>query len=193
MLKPQLDFLTQFITNPTVVGAIAPSSPRLAKEMVSGIDFDKIEVIVEYGCGTGIFTGEILKQVKPGTTFFAMEINEKMVEHTRNLHPNATVYHDSVLNIGQYLEQHKVKKIDAIVSGLPWAAFASSLQDSLMAETMKFLAPQGSFTTFAYIHGLPLPPARRFKKKLYDTFSSVKTSSIVWLNLPPAFVYRCHK
>jgi phosphatidylethanolamine/phosphatidyl-N-methylethanolamine N-methyltransferase len=58
-------------------------------------------------------------------------------------------------------------------------------------EMMKALKPGGRFVTFAYLHGLLLPSAQRFADLLPQYFSSVTKSDIVWLNLPPAFVYRC--
>jgi phospholipid N-methyltransferase len=51
----------------------------------------------------------------------------------------------------------------------------------------------GYFTTFAYIQGVFIPSARRFRKFLSESFSSVETSRVIWSNLPPAFVYRCRK
>lgn len=193
MLKAQRNFLTQFLTNPSSVGAIAPSSVQLAQEMVNWLDFKKLKVVVEYGCGTGVFTREILRHIQPETVFFALEINAQMVAHCKESLPEATIYCDSVLNIRQYLDKHKVDKVDAIISGLPWAAFSPTLQDSLMTETLNVLSGQGCFATFAYIHGLALPPGIRFKKKLRQHFSVVDYSPIVWYNLPPAFVYKCKK
>ena len=49
-------FLLEYIKNPRKVGAIMPSSKYLAHEMISSIDFENIDCIVEYGPGTGVFT-----------------------------------------------------------------------------------------------------------------------------------------
>ena len=42
-------------------------------------------------------------------------------------------------------------------------------------------------------NGVLLPAGQRFKKRLHASFSEVTTSPGVWMNLPPAFVYRCRK
>ncbi len=67
------------------------------------------------------------------------------------------------------------------------------MQAELLQATHDALADGGQFATFAYLHGLPLPAARRFRKRLGAFFSSVGRSRIVWRNLPPALVYQCTK
>jgi phospholipid N-methyltransferase len=83
--------------------------------------------------------------------------------------------------------------VDCILSGLPWAAFPEQLQDRLLEEACKNLAPQGFFVTFAYLQGLLLPAGRRFARKIRGRFTHVEKSPVVWRNLPPAFVYRCQR
>ena len=65
------------------------------------------------------------------------------------------------------------------------SAFSSTIVESLR--------PGGTFATFAYLHALCLPNARRFRKRLESVFTKVELSPVVWMNLPPAFVYRCTK
>ena len=58
---------------------------------------------------------------------------------------------------------------------------------------MAVLRPGGQFATFAYLQGLLLPAARRFRANLGRSFSQVERSPTAWTNLPPAFVYRCRR
>jgi phospholipid N-methyltransferase len=58
---------------------------------------------------------------------------------------------------------------------------------------LECLSPKGVFTTFAYAHAYWLPTAVRFRKRLKAHFGSVKTSRLVWRNVPPAYVYRCRR
>jgi phospholipid N-methyltransferase len=58
---------------------------------------------------------------------------------------------------------------------------------------MTVLRPGGQFVTFAYLHGLPLPAGRRFANRLPEYFSEISRSRTVWMNLPPALVYRCRR
>jgi hypothetical protein len=82
---------------------------------------------------------------------------------------------------------------DVIVSGLPWAAFAASLQHDLLDTLTGALAPHGAFTTFAYAHTRRAPPARRLRQSLGGWFEEVVVSRTVWANMPPAFVYFCRR
>jgi len=59
-------FITEFIKHPTTVGAILPSSHKLAKEIVSQIPKDlkaEARTICEIGPGDGVFTDEIIKRM----------------------------------------------------------------------------------------------------------------------------------
>ena len=49
--------------------------------------------------------------------------------------------------------------------------------------------PHGAFTTFAYLHALWSPPARRLRRELERTFQEVVPGRTVWANLPAALVY----
>jgi phosphatidylethanolamine/phosphatidyl-N-methylethanolamine N-methyltransferase len=188
-----LGFLGRCIRNPAKVGAIAPSSPVLAETITSWIPLEQADAVVEFGPGDGAFTSHIQCRLKPGAVFFALELDEEMCLCLRQRHPGVTVYSDSATRVGEYLSRHGVEKADAIVCGLPWAAFGPGLQDELMAAILDALPPGGRFVTFAYLQGLMLPTGQRFRRRLNAAFSSVTRSPIVWRNLPPAFVYQCVK
>ena len=91
------------------------------------------------------------------------------------------------------LNSRALPKADVVISGLPFAIFPEELQEKILQGVMRSLVPGGTFATFAYLQGVILPAGVRFRKKLEATFPEVTTSSIVWNNMPPAFVYRCRK
>lgn len=192
-MRRYLDFLAHFLSNPKTTGAIAPSSPRLARAMVDWIAFDEARAVVEFGPGDGAFTGAVRNSLGDDALFFALEIDERMCARLRVNHPDVTVYCDSAAKAPDYLERHNADLADAIVCGMPWATFSAELQDELLTATLDSLAPGGRFATFAYLQGLLLPSGRRFRKRLDDAFSEVTTSRVVWRNLPPAIVYQCVK
>ena len=188
-----LSFLWEFVKRPGTIGAVAPSSAALARQMVAEIDMDAADVIVEYGPGTGSFTTAILAHMKPEAKLFAIEYNPKMAAVFHERFPDVMLFEDSVASVAELLARQNLTHADCIISGLPWAAFDSDLQDRLMTATLSILSPGGRFTTFAYLQGTLLPAGKRFRRKLYDCFTRVRTSPVVWWNLPPAFVYRCEK
>ena len=189
----RLQFFGEFLRKPLTTGAVLPSSSNLGKLMVDWLDFDSIDTVVEFGPGSGVFTTEILARAKPGTKYLGLEINPVFADQLRAKLPGVQVYGRSAVAIGECLNESGSLHADAIVSGLPWAFFSDAEQDSILGAAASALRPYGSFATFAYVHAMMLPAARRFRAKLLREFRSVEASRVVWRNAPPAFVYRCLK
>ena len=185
--------LKQFIKKPFSTGALCSSSKQLAKAITSEISLDKAKSVVELGPGTGAVTKHILRSVTPDTKFFAVELNKELFHVVKKKFPEIRIYNDNALNLSEMLKKENLSHIDVVVSGLPWASFPEKLQDELLSVIVKSLSKGGIFTTFAYIQGMLLPSAWSFRDRLQRHFSVVKTSPIVWTNIPPAFVYRCRK
>lgn len=184
-------FLQNFLRHPTQVGAVAPSSPGLVDAMTQWFDWTNIRSVVEFGPGTGVFTESVLSHLHDDARFFAIERSADLAQITRDRCPGATVYEDSVVNIGQLCQRETIGPLDAIVCGLPWASFSEELQTEIFDAMLDVLRPGAQFATFAYWQGVVLPAGMRFSRRLHQTFSSVERSRTVWRNLPPAFVYRC--
>lgn len=161
--------------------------------MADSIDWAAGGVVVEYGPGTGAFTGEILARLRPGARFFAVELNPVFCEALRVRFPELHVHQASVQQVAELCRRENVEQIDAILSGLPWAAFSDSDQAACLGAMMSVLKPGGQFATFAYLQGLLLPAGRRFRRRLGECFSTVESSRVVWRNFPPAIVYRCRR
>jgi phospholipid N-methyltransferase len=185
--------LKQFIKNPGTIGALCPSSPALCKAMVSDINISWSRNVIELGPGTGAITYSILETIRPGTNFFTIELDVTIYEEFKKRFPHVKIYNDSASNMAKIIKTQGMDKVDTIISGLPWASFPYSLQREIMHPILESLRDGGYFTTFAYIQGVFIPSARRFRKILTENFSSVETSRVIWSNLPPAFVYRCRK
>lgn len=189
-----LEFLSNFIKHPGCVGAIAPSTENLAVQMVAPVNLDKVQTIVEYGPGTGVFTKYISKRINHDKTmFFSLEIDDKMFEVSTQAVPDVEIIKDSASNVCDQLKKHGKDYADAIISGLPFAIFPYKLQDEIIEATVEALPKGGIFTTFTYFHGFYLPGACRIRKVLKMNFSEFHLSPIVWNNFPPAIVYWCKK
>lgn len=186
-------FLKSFLRRPGQVGAIAPSSSHLVSEMVAWFDWENVRSVVEYGPGTGVFTKAILERLHPEAKFFAIERSPELCQFLRGRFPAADICEDSVENVAELCQQRSIPQVDAIICGLPWASFPESLQDRCLSAMKEVLVPGGQFATFAYWQGLLLPAAHRFRGKLDQYFEQITTSKTVWRNLPPAFIYRCHR
>jgi len=192
-MRDRAKFLAAFVKRPFDTGSITPSSAQLAEAMVEGMELCDADTVVELGPGTGPFTRLIQEQLKPGACLLCFEINPEMAEALRRNFPKVQVVNDSIENLARHLKEAGRDGVDAVVSGLPWAAFSPDRQRRLLDATLKPMKPGARFATFAYSHAAWMPPARKFRELLESRFSQVETSKVVWRNVPPAFVYRCRK
>ncbi|MBI5002271.1 methyltransferase domain-containing protein [Candidatus Woesearchaeota archaeon] len=188
-----LTFLKQSLTEPKKIGAITESSEELAEKIISIAELENVDTIVELGPGTGIFTEKIAESISPSTLFFALEVNEAFVEKTKERCPNTIIYNAGAEEICTYLSLHNKNSCDCIISSLPFASFDEETQDAIFKAIDNALAPNGQFITFSYFYTALLEEGKHFRKLLRRNFSTVEKSDIVWLNVPPAFVYSCRK
>jgi phosphatidylethanolamine/phosphatidyl-N-methylethanolamine N-methyltransferase len=184
-------FLGAFIAAPRSVGAIWPSSPGLARAMLAPIDFATAGVVVEFGPGTGAFTGAIAARLAPGARYTGIELNPDFCARLVVGFPGLDFTHGSVADLAAIMAARGVARIDAIICGLPWASLPVALQDQVFTAIGHMLAPQGVFVTFAYVQGLMLPGAGALRRRLKAHFCQVERSAVVWRNVPPAFAYVC--
>lgn len=183
-----MSILKEFLHHPLMTGAIAASSPRLARMMTDGIGLEQARTVVELGPGTGVFTGAILSRVAPGTRIVAIELNGHLAAGLADRYRGqpVDVVHASAADLASFVEH----PVDAVVSGLPWTVMAQPTRLRILDAVAAVLAPNGVLTTFAYAHAAWAPPGRKFAEELKHRFGMTGTSRLVWGNLPPAFVHR---
>jgi phosphatidylethanolamine/phosphatidyl-N-methylethanolamine N-methyltransferase len=186
-------FLAAALRRPATMGAIAPSSPRLGAVLASVVPRSGQPVVVELGPGTGSVSAVIAERLPSGAQHLAVELDPAMVAFLRRTHPGLEVVEGNAADLGALLGERGITAVDAVVCGLPWALFDDATQTRLLAEISRAIGDRGAFTTFAYLHGMTLGAARRFRRRLRDTFEEVLVSATVWRNLPPAFVYVCRR
>ena len=58
-----MKFFKESIKSMKTSGSIAPSSKYLIQKCLKNVNFDKAEVILEFGVGDGVITEEILKRL----------------------------------------------------------------------------------------------------------------------------------
>ena len=186
-------FLAAALRRPATMGAVAPSSERLGAVLASVVPTTGEPVVVELGPGTGAVSAVIAKRLPPGGRHLAVELDPAMVAYLRDARPELEVVHGNAAELGALLAERGIEHADAIICGLPWALFDDATQARLLAAISAAVGPTGAFTTFAYLHGMTLTAARRFRAALRATFEEVLISATIWRNLPPAFVYVCRR
>ena len=188
-----LKFFMQFTKSPKTIGAVLPSSRALAREMLSGVDFSNVKVVVEYGSGTGVFTNEILDCIHPGTVFLPFETNTAFCAYLREKYDGLELIQRSAAEVEEVLYEKSINSVDLIISGLPFAIFEEKTQEKIVKSSSKILKKNGEFRTFSYIQSQFMRDAKIFKNLIGKNFDKVDKSKIVWGNFPPAFVYRCFR
>ncbi len=173
----------KFLKKGTSIATVAPSSRFLARRMLKGIEWDKIECLVELGAGTGPVTKEILKRIQPHTKLIIVEIDPDFCQRLRTRFPQADIVEGDASQLDELLADRGITKVDEIISGLPLPSFPDGLRDAILASCARCLGDSGMFRQLTI---MPYVFMRLYKRY----FSDVKFA-LVPLNVPPAGVYVC--
>lgn len=178
-------FLREFARDPWHTAAIAPSSPALAAAMTEIVPATGQPTVVELGPGTGAITVAIRRRLGGRGRHLAVERHSRWVSLLQERFPDVEVVHGDAADLAAILADRAADPADAVVSGLPWAAY----EGRLVADLAEALAPTGAFSQFAYTWTRWAPPARAELAALRRHFAEVAISPTIWRNLPPAVVY----
>jgi phospholipid N-methyltransferase len=158
-----------------------PSSRHLTREMLKPIDWEHSRHIAELGAGTGVFTREIRRRRDPDCQVYIFERDEALRQRLQLEIPDFS-FHPDACDIHRLPSQDASPLLDGIISGLPFANFPGSLRDLILDNVRAALKPDGKFVAFQY--------SLRLKSRLEQRFEKV-TTTLVPLNVPPAFVHVC--
>jgi phosphatidylethanolamine/phosphatidyl-N-methylethanolamine N-methyltransferase len=184
-------FLREFVRDPMTTAAVAPSSRALAAVMTSHVPTTGEPVVVELGPGTGAFTTAIQARLDGRGRHIAVELHPEWARLLGERFPAVEVVQGDVGELAGLLRDRNVTSADAVVSGLPWAAYRTG---TVHSATARLLDNGGTFTQFAYSWTRHwAPPARAQLADLRRHFTEVVTSSTVWRNVPPAVVYQARR
>jgi phospholipid N-methyltransferase len=182
-IADKIRFFYSFLRSPRKIGSVVPSSSFLVQEMISPIQWEKIEVLVELGAGTGVITDEIAKHLPAGKLALIFEQDDQMREVLQRRFPQFEIRKNAV-ELSADLQVLGATQVDCILSSLPFANFSYELRESILQSVWQTLKQGGLFIAYQY--------SFQMHKMLKKTFSSV-CYSFVLLNLPPAVVYICRK
>ena len=113
----KINFLREFIKEPSSVGAVAPSGSVLAARMLDGISLDQSSVVVELGPGTGVFTAEILTRISTRTRFLAVEKNPIFAGDLKRQFTSVEIIEGNAAELSSILDEKQLKEVDIVVSG----------------------------------------------------------------------------
>lgn len=180
-----LSFIVQYALNPRTVGAVLPSSQKLAKKMITDIDFTKAEYIVEYGPGTGVFTDELIRNRNKNTIIIIIEHNHEFYNLLKEKYKekeNLYIINGSAEYVDKYLNMYNIPRVDYIVSGLPFASLPENVSTTILNKTRDILFDKGKFITFQYT---------LLKKEFINKYFNTINLQREFINIPPAYVFCC--
>src|SRR4051812_5617993 len=90
-MNENLQFLQAFLKNPLNVGAIAPSSPELAAEMLAGIAPDDQNIVLELGVGTGAITKFLRTAIPSPESYLGIELDGDLVKTLNLKYPDMNI------------------------------------------------------------------------------------------------------
>jgi phospholipid N-methyltransferase len=181
-IREKIRFFRSFLANPRQVGAILPTSRRAVRDMLDMANFEQANCVVELGAGTGVYTEEILKRLRPDARFLAFELDPDLVTtlSERFDDPRLRVINDSAENVENYLQDGS--KVDIIVSGLPFTSLPEPVKRNIFKQVSRVLAPGGTMVAIQY--------STMVQRDLERTFASVRRR-LSPVNVPPAFLFAC--
>lgn len=182
-----MEHLLHFFKDLKQVGAIAPSSKFLAKDLVAQL---KQELsckgcsplnILEIGPGTGPLTKQINSLVRPCDHVDVVEIHDhfyKMVNQ-KYRSANISIHHQDIL---QY---NTGRTYDYIFSSLPYEAMPEKITRQIWKKKLELCNTRAYICYFKYVS------FRKFKCNFEEAVVEKYQSSkkVVLLNIPPAKLF----
>lgn len=186
-MNENLQFLQAFLKNPAKVGAIAPSSPELAIEMLQGIEPDDHNIVLELGVGTGAITRFIRDAVPSRDSYLGLELDPNLVKTLNKNLPDMNIICGSAADAYSIHQESGLGKVRYVVCCLPFVSLPKEISESVLAEIQKFMDEGCELRIFQYVHGYYLPPAIKLREHLKKRYGKSRRSPVIFKNVPPAF------
>ena len=176
----RLDFFSESLRNLKEVGTVTRSSRYLCRNVANHIAFDHADVIVELGAGDGVISREILKRMKPGGKFIALEINEAFSGDLEKMNDSRFFFYKrSAEELTTILEEMGIGEVDYVISALPFTVMPKEVAANIVEQCRKAIRLKGKYIQVHY---------SLMRKNMYKkVFGNVKVN-FVFKNLPPAFL-----
>ncbi len=174
-------FLRGLIARPKNVGAIAPSSPVLARAIAAQIDPSIPGPVLELGPGTGVITQALIARGIEPSRITAIEYDADFAKMVAERFPGVHVVRGDAFDLERTLGSGE--PFAGIVSGLPLLNHPPERRRLLIEGALARLAPGAQYVQFSYGFDPPIPAPHG---------ATVRRAAFIWRNLPPArvWVYR---
>ena len=182
-----MEHLLYFFKDLKQVGAIAPSSKFLAKDLVAKLRQRTSDThcpplnILEIGAGTGPLTKQITKHLRPKDNLDIVEIHEKFYQIIKEKYQqtNIHIHNRDILN---FKPGHQY---NFIFSSLPYENMPEKISQQIWKKKLDLCCPDAHISYFKYLKFRNFKSD--FEEKVVKQFGQNK--KFVFLNLPPAKIY----
>lgn len=180
-------FIKSWFDSPLTTGAVTPSGRFLARAMARCVDPQAQGLIVELGPGTGPVTEALIARGVPAEKLVLVEYDPAFCKLLERRFPGVQVLRGDAYRLKDTLKHLEGEAISTIVSSLPLLTRPERERLLLLDDAFALMGAEGSFVQFTY--GLVSPmPLKSSLRAAADYRGEV--SNPVWLNLPPARVWR---
>ncbi|MHA6529105.1 class I SAM-dependent methyltransferase [Paenibacillus sp. BAC0078] len=163
--------------------SMLPFSASLTDTIIGQIPWHQVNTMAELGAGTGKLTKHIQAAKPDHTQVLLFEKNPLRRNKLRASYPGFLFFPDS-LRLKLALHNSSMKRLDCIVSGLPFASYTRVMQVRLMEQIAASLRDGGIFIAYRY------PPRLTWLIRQVFHLEQIK---FVPFHCPPSFVYICRK
>jgi phosphatidylethanolamine/phosphatidyl-N-methylethanolamine N-methyltransferase len=171
-------FLYEAVTHPGKVGALFPSSKRLAQNIAQNIAINPPGLVVELGAGTGAITAALINQKSFFHQLIVIERSVKLSRHLTQRFPELNVIHGDARQLHKLISPYTSFPLQAIVSSLPLRTLSPCIIKNIGAEINQVLIKGGLYIQYTYsLWGKPSCPSSQLR---------LIHQQWVWQNLPPA-------
>jgi phosphatidylethanolamine/phosphatidyl-N-methylethanolamine N-methyltransferase len=175
-------FFVRWLKAPHLIGAVTPSSRRLARAMAREVRSTGTGPIIELGGGTGSVTRALLESGIDPKRLIVVERDEHLHSLLKERFPALTVLRGDARQLRALVAPLGITNAAAIVSSLPLVTIPRRERKRIVAESLALLGAHAPFVQFTY--GLTSPLAH----PKYGV--SGRIVARIWRNLPPASVWR---
>lgn len=186
-MNENIEFLQAFIKNPLKVGAIAPSSPELAKKMLEGIKPAENRIVLELGVGTGAITKYLQNILSDDKSYLGIELDRDLVKSLKTNYPQLKIERGNASDTFSIHQKTGLGKVGYIICCLPFVSMPNETGEKILLEIDKFMQAGCLFRTFQYAHGYYMPSAIKLREFMRNRYGKAKRSQLIVKNVPPAY------
>lgn len=173
-------FSRALLASPGSVGAVCPSSPRLARALASHVPLNIDNgLVLELGAGTGRVTTALLERGINPETLVIVEQDKLLARHLKNRFLNISVIHGNAIKLCEMCNRYD-RHVGCVISSLPLLSLPPATVEALGETLQQLLGRDGLLIQYTYrLNNRPSPLA---------TYLERVSTRTIWGNIPPARV-----